>query len=70
MGLMGVLYDLLLAFVERYDAKRRIPRPLSHPDLTREAGRAPLPHDCHEDVLAYVVRINHCLPDVGLGRSL
>jgi hypothetical protein len=34
MGLMDVLYDLLLDFVEKYDAKRGIPRPVSHPDLT------------------------------------
>jgi type IV secretory pathway TraG/TraD family ATPase VirD4 len=34
MGLMDVLYDLLLNFVEKYDAKRGIPRPVSHPDLT------------------------------------
>lgn len=34
MGLMDVLYDLLLSFVEKYDAKRGIPRPVSHPDLT------------------------------------
>ena len=40
MGLMDVLYDLLLEFVEKYDAKRGIPRPVSHPDLT--ARRAAL----------------------------
>ena len=34
MTLMEVLYDLLLNFVEKYDAKRGIPRPVSHPDLT------------------------------------
>ena len=34
MTLMDVLYDLLLNFVEKYDAKRGIPRPLSQPDLT------------------------------------
>src|SRR6266849_681044 len=34
MGLLDVLYDLLLNFVEKYDSKRGIPRPLSHPDLT------------------------------------
>jgi type IV secretory pathway TraG/TraD family ATPase VirD4 len=34
MGLMDVLYDLLLNFIEKYDAKRGIPRPVSHPDLT------------------------------------
>lgn len=34
MGLMDVLYDLLLDFVEKYDAKRGIPRPVSHQDLT------------------------------------
>jgi hypothetical protein len=34
MGLIDVLYDLLLNFVEKYDAKRGIPRPVSHPDLT------------------------------------
>lgn len=34
IGLMDVLYDLLLNFVEKYDAKRGIPRPVSHPDLT------------------------------------
>ena len=38
MGLMDVLYDLLLIFVEKYDARRGIPRPISHPDLT--AGQA------------------------------
>jgi type IV secretory pathway TraG/TraD family ATPase VirD4 len=31
---MDVLYDLLLNFVEKYDATRGIPRPVSHPDLT------------------------------------
>lgn len=34
MGLMDVLYDLLLRFIEKYDTKRGIPRPVSHPDLT------------------------------------
>ena len=34
IGLMDVLYDLLLRFIETYDAKRGIPRPLSEPDLT------------------------------------
>ena len=34
MGLMDVLYDLLLYFVDKYDAKRGIPRPVSKPDLT------------------------------------
>jgi hypothetical protein len=34
MGLTDVLYDLLLNFVEKYDAKRGIPRPVSHPYLT------------------------------------
>ncbi len=34
MTLTDVLYDLLLNFVEKYDAKRGIPRPLSQPDLT------------------------------------
>ncbi len=40
MGLTDVLYDLLLNFIEKYDAKRGIPRPVSHPDLT--ARRAAL----------------------------
>jgi hypothetical protein len=34
MGVMDVLYDLLLRFIEKYDTKRGIPRPVSHPDLT------------------------------------
>jgi type IV secretory pathway TraG/TraD family ATPase VirD4 len=34
MGPMDVLYDLLLNFIDKYDAKRGIPRPVSHPDLT------------------------------------
>jgi hypothetical protein len=34
MGLLDVLYDLLLRFIEKYDTKRGIPRPVSHPDLT------------------------------------
>jgi hypothetical protein len=32
IGLKDVLYDLLLRFIEYYDAKRGIPRPVSHPN--------------------------------------
>ncbi len=34
MTLMDVLYELLLNFLEKYDARRGIPRPVSHPHLT------------------------------------
>lgn len=34
IGLEDVIYDLVLRFIENYDAKRGIPRPVSYPDLT------------------------------------
>ena len=34
IGLKDVLYDLLLRFIECYDAKRGIPRPVSDPNIT------------------------------------
>lgn len=67
MGLMDVLYDLLLNFVERYDARRGIPRPVTEtfgyltPGQQEKLLKAMAPFICSRSILCGVRRKSQLL---------